>query len=157
MPDIERSPFVTPRQENAPIQPEHHAEQERVDDGSRPASSTESVVVPPSVVPAQSSVPLPSDSRTAILKEIETLLSEGLFSFYTSLSEERRALFKQVGERTANTITDMIMYGKAKVKEIWKLVGDWLRGVPGVNKYFLEQEIKIKTDRIMIYAESVHP
>lgn len=71
-----------------------------------------------------------------------------------SLPEARRAAFKATGEVVANKITDMIIYGKAKVKEVWKLIGEWLRVVPGVNKYFLEQEIKIKTDKIMMFAES---
>ena len=156
MSDMERSPSFAPSQEVAPIQPEQQAEQERV-----------VVVAPASEVPlqtsAQASAPLPvaplppaNDPRTGVLKQVEALLSEGLMQLYQSLPESRRAAFKQTGEQVANRITDMIMYGKAKVKEIWTLIGEWLRVVPGVNKYYLEQEIKIKTDRIMMYAESAH-
>jgi len=38
---------------------------------------------------------------------------------------------------------------------IMELVLEWLRMIPKVNKYFLEQEAKIKTDRIVKYAETV--
>ena len=94
------------------------------------------------------------DARAGVLKHVEELLADGLTQLYMSLPQARRAEFKRNGERVANVITDMIMFGKAKVKEIWKLIGEWLRTVPGVNKYFLEQEIKIKTDRIMMFAET---
>lgn len=157
MPDMERSPSFLPSQEASPVQPERQAEAERL---VVPEAVVETQVAVPIVAPA-SSTPAPmqiaaNDPRTGVLKQVEGLLSEGLMQLYKSLPESRRAAFKQVGEQVANKITDMIMYGKAKVKEIWKLIGEWLRVVPGVNRYFLEQEIKIKTDRIMMYAESVH-
>lgn len=156
MPDLERTPSFLPRQEPAPVQPEQSAEQE----------SAVSQQIAPQALPVYSSVPLAprastlapiansNDPRAGVLKQIEGLLADGLKELYMSLPEARRAAFKATGEDVANKITDMIIYGKAKVKEVWKLIGEWLRVVPGVNKYFLEQEIKIKTDRIMMFAES---
>ena len=155
MSDLERAPSFLPGQESAPVQPEQTAEQESA--APQPAA--------PQEVPAQSSVPLaPSasplaprashDPRAGVLKQVETLLADGLKELYLSLPEARRAAFKAAGEVVAGKITDMILYGKTRVKEVWKLIGEWLRTVPGVNKYFLEQEIKIKTDKIMMFAES---
>ena len=42
---------------------------------------------------------------------------------------------------------------KVKVKKILKLILEWLRILPGINRFFLEQEAKIKTDRIIQLKE----
>jgi hypothetical protein len=39
------------------------------------------------------------------------------------------------------------------VKKILALIRDWLKLIPGVNRFFLEQEAKIKTDKILLAAE----
>ena len=155
MSDLERAPSFLPGQEPAPVQPEQSAEQESaVPQQAAPQEAPVQVQAAPQVaVPAAQQLVAP-DPRAGVLKQVEGLLSDGLKELYMSLPEARRAAFKATGEVVANKITDMIMYGKAKVKEIWKLIGEWLRVVPGVNKYFLEQEIKIKTDKIMMFAES---
>ncbi len=156
MTEQERTPFSLPAQETAPIQPERSAEGEsaapQYPAPQERASPLQDIQAVRSRIPQQHAGA--QDSRAGVLKQVEALLSDGLMQLYLSLPESRRMDFKQHGERVANTITDMIMYGKAKVKEVWKLIGEWLRMVPGVNKYFLEQEIKIKTDRIMMFAES---
>jgi hypothetical protein len=155
MSDLERAPSFLPGQESAPVQPEQSVEQESaVPQQSAPQEApvqVRAIAASPAPVPAQQFVV--NDPRAGVLKQVESLLSDGLKELYMSLPEARRAAFKQTGEMVANKITDMIMYGKAKVKEVWKLIGEWLRVVPGVNKYFLEQEIKIKTDRVMMFAE----
>lgn len=156
MTDLERAPSFLPGQELAPVQPEQSAEQESAVP-QQPAPQETPVQVqaaPQAPAPATSQQFVAQDPRAGVLKQVEGLLSDGLKELYMSLPEARRAAFKATGEMVANKITDMIVYGKAKVKEVWKLIGEWLRVVPGVNKYFLEQEIKIKTDKIMMFAES---
>lgn len=95
-----------------------------------------------------------TDPRAKMLKDVEGILSDGLGEVYKALPKDRQLVFRQKGEEIANKITDMIIYGKAKAKEVWKLVMEWLGSLPGINKYFLEQEMKIKTDRVMMFAES---
>lgn len=157
MPEIEGQLLPPVPQEVVPGSPEQRVEKESAMPEPAPRQPAAPVVIPqiePStspVAPAQA-----SDPRAGVLKQVEALLSEGLQQLYLSLPEGRRAAFKQKGEQIANTITDMIMYGKAKVKEIWSLITSWLGTISGVNKYYVEQEIKIKTDRIMEYAETVH-
>lgn len=90
-----------------------------------------------------------------MLKDVEGILSDGLGDVYKALPKDRQLIFRQKGEEIANKITDMIIYGKARAKEVWKLVMEWLGSLPGINKYFLEQEMKIKTDRVMMFAETV--
>ena len=36
-----------------------------------------------------------------------------------------------------------------KAKKIFQLILEWLKLLPGINRFFLEQEAKIKTDRII--------
>ena len=40
-----------------------------------------------------------------------------------------------------------------KIKKIFELLLQWLKLLPGVNKFFLEQEAKIKVDQIMSLRE----
>ena len=42
---------------------------------------------------------------------------------------------------------------KLKVKKVVNLIKKWLTMIPGVNKFFLEQEAKIKTDEIVKLKE----
>ena len=87
-----------------------------------------------------------------VFKKVEAILSDGLMQLYLSLPEDRRHAFKEKGEMVAKTITEMVLHGTAKVKEVWKLIKEWLRNLPGINKYYVEQEIKIKTDRVFLLA-----
>ena len=43
----------------------------------------------------------------------------------------------------------MVRGFRVKVKRVLELIYEWLKTIPGVNKFFLEQEAKIKTDEIM--------
>lgn len=119
---------------------------------SNGAPSTPAPVAQPKSV----AVPVANDPRVKILKDIEAILSDGLQDVYKGLSDDRKKIFRQKGEAAANAIAEMVIQGKAKIKEIWKLLKDWLGSLPGMNKYFLEQEIKIKTDRVMVFAEQTH-
>jgi len=155
MSDFERAPSSLPGQEATPVQPEQSAEQESAGlQQLAPQEIPVQVQATQSISAPTSQVFVAQDPRAGVLKQVESLLADGLKGLYMALPDAQRAAFKAKGEMVANTITDMILYSKAKVKEIWKLIGEWLRVVPGVNKYFLEQEIKIKTDKIMMFAES---
>lgn len=81
--------------------------------------------------------------------EIEHILAEGLEDFYKTMPENRKKEFKVKGEETAGRIEKLLMKSKVKVKKIVSLIKSWLKMIPGVNKYFLEQESKIKADKII--------
>ena len=82
-------------------------------------------------------------------KQIEDFLSRGLEEVYASLTPEKQAEFKRVGEETATKINNLMEKTKVKLKEIVKLIQRWLSIIPGMNKFFFEQEAKIKADMIM--------
>jgi hypothetical protein len=83
------------------------------------------------------------------LKEIDDVLSEGLEDVFLALSSENQANFKQVGEETKVKINILLQKTQIKVEQIVNLIKKWLGIIPSVNYYYLEQEAKIKADKIM--------
>lgn len=80
---------------------------------------------------------------------IDSILSEGLNEVFLKMSPKEQANFKKVGEETVIKIGKLLSETKVKVNKIVALIRKWLKLIPGVNKFFLEQEVKIKADRIM--------
>lgn len=81
--------------------------------------------------------------------KIETILAEGLENLYKELPDNRKQEFKLKGEETAKEVGGLLGAAKVKIHKIVKLIVAWLKMIPGVNKFFLEQESKIKADRLL--------
>jgi len=86
--------------------------------------------------------------KTETFKQIEDILSEGLDQAYEELPDELKKEFREKGEETASKIEEIVSQAKVVVHKIVDLIKAWLSIIPGVNKFFLEQETKIKTERI---------
>lgn len=99
-------------------------------------------------VGATSGRPQNAPPKDDLTLEIEEVLSEDLEDIYQKLPPERQAEFKAEGEKTAGLIRQMIEKGKFHGRRAVQLIVKWLRLIPGVNKFFLEQESKIKTDKL---------
>jgi hypothetical protein len=82
-------------------------------------------------------------------KEIETILSAGLENVYLNLTPEKQKEFKTEGEKTTKEINILLNKTKINVGKIIALIRRWLSVIPGINKFFLEQETKIKADEIL--------
>lgn len=80
---------------------------------------------------------------------IEDILEQNLVDIYVSLSPTERINFKKKGDETASKIINILATTQATFKKIFNFILAWLKTIPGVNKFFLEQEAKIKTDKIM--------
>jgi hypothetical protein len=87
------------------------------------------------------------------LLAIELILAEGLEHFFISLNRQKQLDFKAAGEATAQKIKQLIHRGRYRIKDIISLIIIWLTTLPGINKFFLEQEAKIKADRIIHYYD----
>lgn len=138
------------------------AEQERVPEssGERKEQRVDrtDAATPVQERPLTSAVPnLLPRQKDPVTEEIEEILSEDLEAMYAKLTPEQRAVFKREGERVASTITVIIEKVKVGSKTILDLIRRWLRLIPGVNKFFMEQEAKIKTDKIMSLRKRIHP
>jgi len=101
---------------------------------------------------------MPSTVRAALsvvsqksinLQKIERVMEENMETIFFKMDDAHRRMFKEEGERTARQIENVIAIGKSMAVKILELLKNWLRLIPGVNKFFLEQEAKIKTDKIL--------
>ncbi|MFA5163338.1 MAG: hypothetical protein WC441_02290 [Patescibacteria group bacterium] len=81
--------------------------------------------------------------------EIDRILADGLEDIFIALPPQEQQRFKVKGEETVAKINKLLDSAKFKIKQIVSLIRRWLSTLPGVNRYFLEQEAKIKADRIM--------
>lgn len=93
---------------------------------------------------------LPKDELTV---EIEKILEEDLSDIYFSLPPKVQKKFHDEGDRVVQKIHRMIISLKVKAQKVLRLIRNWLKIIPGINKFFLEQEAKIKTDKIMLLAK----
>lgn len=107
--------------------------------------------IPKPAPPLVSAKPL-SAVKSKTYQEIENILAENLWNVYQNMDEVHKRIFKQQGEEVASKIEKLISEIKIKVKEIFRLIKEWLEIIPKVNKFFLEQEAKIKTDKIVAIA-----
>lgn len=82
-------------------------------------------------------------------KKIEGILAKGVEEAYLNMDSLKQMEFKREGEKTAREINSLLEKTKVKVKKIISLIKKWLSLIPGVNKFFLEQESKIKADEIL--------
>jgi len=87
--------------------------------------------------------------RDELTIKIEKILEDGLDDAYQRLSPIAKQEFKIKGEQAALKIRDLLKSTNLKLKKILKIILDWLRLLPGVNRFFLEQEAKIKADKII--------
>ena len=87
------------------------------------------------------------------VKAIETVLAQGFKDLYVQLPSNLKNEFKKKGEEAARKIDEIVVSSKkAKTSKILSIIKNWLsilKKIPGINRFFLEQEAKIKTDRIM--------
>ncbi|MBI5221441.1 MAG: hypothetical protein HY979_01405 [Candidatus Magasanikbacteria bacterium] len=103
------------------------------------------------VAPIQKSAiavePLMVKSQNLI--QIEKILEDDLQEVYFKLEPATREKFKTKGEQTAWQIEQILNSTRVKAKKIFSLILDWLKLIPGVNKFFIRQEAKIKTEKII--------
>jgi hypothetical protein len=87
--------------------------------------------------------------KSEFLLQVESVLADGLGDVYARMEQELKSKFKNKGEEIAQKIETIIAQGKTRLKQILSWIREWLKMIPGVNKFFLEQEAKIKTDKIL--------
>lgn len=109
----------------------------------------------PTAVPVQQHEQAPAlPPKPAEILATEEILSDGLGEFYANMDPQTQQSFKLKGEEITVSIKQMADQGKLKAKKVLHLVRDWLKMIPGVNKFFLEQEAKIKTESVMDYYKT---
>lgn len=89
------------------------------------------------------------DPKDKYRVRVERALEQNLWDLYFALPQGAREKFKVEGETAAAALRGAIESKRVKPNVILYAVHKWLRTIPKVNPYFLEQEAKIKTDKIM--------
>lgn len=142
-PPSPEAPPVTPEAPPAPEKPvtPEEAKPEKIEPvpEAPPAEKKIEEVPPPTAAPA----------KPTSLQEVEEVLAEDLEDEYVKMTPKQQKKFKQEGEVTAIKINTLLQKTKTKVKKIIDLIRKWLQLIPGVNKFFIEQEAKIKADKLM--------
>lgn len=155
MPGIEARPSSEVRP--SPEAPKEGAVETRVEKAApeQPVTSTEKErAQAPSAIPIPAGTPPPVQlQKTQLQQDIEDILADDLKDLYATLSPQQKLKFKQEGERTAAKIEVLLKNVTVKISEVLHLIRAWLGLLPGVNKYFLEKEVKIKTERILDLKE----
>ncbi len=144
----ETEKIVSPELPAAPS-PETGAEVIARPETPRPAAE-QPVAAPAPVAqpaPAVSAEPLSAEAQQAA--DIERILESDLSEMYFNLPESKRAEFRAKGESTAREINTLVSTAKATMHKVVSLIRDWLKLIPGINSFFLEQEAKIKADEIL--------
>lgn len=100
-------------------------------------------------VPSQTSAAQVNSLKSEKLIHIESVLEEDLRDVYFKMDEVNKKKFKEMGELTAAKIEEALVKEKNPAKKIFKLIVEWLKVVPGLSKFFIKQEAKIKTDKII--------
>jgi hypothetical protein len=108
----------------------------------------------PSGAPASAAVQqLPISAEEQRLQEIESVLSDGLQDIYKTLPPVEKQRFKIEGEKAAKEVAGLLSQVKVKVQQIISVIRRWLLVMPGVNKFFIEQEAKIKAERLLLLRD----
>lgn len=147
IPSAERPPSPEKGKESAP---EYGRERAPV---AREEKNVEPVPPSPVVLP----IPSPEAPVDPVVRSVEKILAEDLYEHFNAMSPDAQAKFRAKGEETVAKIMGLMAKSAVKAKEILSLIVNWLKLIPGVNKYFLEQESKIKTDKIMDLHKRQHP
>lgn len=125
---------------------------------SAPEKRFEALPVKPEKMPVRAvsqeprlASPLPASQNWQVKRaqEIDNVLAEGLNDIFLKMDDQQRAAFKKAGEETVSKINILLSETKVRVNKIIDLIKKWLKMIPGINKFFLEQEAKIKTDKII--------
>lgn len=104
---------------------------------------------PVAVTPAPAAVPAAGPTKDPAVRAVEAVLEEDLGDAFKKMNPDVQQKFRKEGERVTATIVEMMRNAKLNTRLVLKLIVDWLKMIPGVNHFFLTQEAKIKTDRIL--------
>lgn len=115
--------------------PERVLQSPQIQTAATPVPNAVSLQNPAAILPLQSS--------------IENILQEDLVDLYKELSPAERVGFKNKGEEVSRTITQLVKAVQVKIQDIINLIKEWLKMLPGVKDYFIEQEAKIKAEKIL--------
>lgn len=160
MPDQIPTPEVPngkgPESPKAPAeQQEGGATEQVVETTPAKKKGDDTAVAAPAAAQPPAAAVAPPAQKSETLERIEDIMEEDLKDVYSHLTPDKKQEFRKKGEETAEEIETMMYKVKIKSKKIFDLLFGWMKIIPGVNRYFLKQEAKIKTDDIMHVKDEI--
>lgn len=143
---LEKAPEIKPDRDEAYHAPENGAVERSAEQTTRLSDLTDSKLIEGESLSGPAPAVLPMGT---VYRQVESILEDGLADVYFTLPLAKQKVFKAEGEKTARAIIKILGRSKIKVKKIINLIVSWLKIIPGINRFFLEQEAKIKADRIL--------
>ena len=98
---------------------------------------------------ARSTAPTVVQPVDPLVRDVETILADGLGELFSRMDPRQQEQFKVAGEHTAREISSMLRKAKFQAKKILTLIQKWLRLIPTVNAFFLEKEAQLRFERIL--------
>ena len=148
-------PEVSPQRSSVEhsLEGEQKIEQKKEEPSAKNAEAAEFSVATtpqPSVASLNNEAPAPLiTNKSEILQAIEEILEEDLEEAYWQMPPAMRQKFKQHGEDTAKKIERLLRMVHVNILKVLRLLQKWLSIIPHINSFFLEQEAKIKADKII--------
>lgn len=142
------------RPAGSPEPPVEHSSAHELPNSSPVFGHSTATPVAPAVTAAPiTTEPTPQAMADELVEEIEDILEDDLDKVYEQMPPAVQASFRQEGEKTAVDIQGIVSKFHFTARAVFRRIASWLRLIPGVNKFFLEQEAKIKTDEIVELVE----
>lgn len=147
--NLEKIPLASPDQEKQ-ANPEKRVEQKtekvekKIDD-----IDAKKKVATPIVTPGPSALASNISYEEKQVEAIENIMAEGMDQVFLKMNPTQQKKFKTEGEKTAKKINRLLMKAKLSAEKVVLLIRRWLSMVPRINRFFLEQEVKIKADKIL--------
>lgn len=134
---------------------ETESQLEKTPEIEQQSPQNEAQEVTPKKRPVVQTHPAPTYAeRDPLTFQIEKIMEEGIAEAYQELTPVQKQQFKIKGENTAKQIKALLQTTRVKVKKIFKLLLEWLQLLPGINRFFLMQDAKIKTDKILALKDN---
>jgi len=151
------TPEVSSEQMEETGQTEQEAQKERVIEEMQEkevfARPEETIENAGRIIALEDEIQSPPGTKSERLQDIEKEMSKDLEDVYKDLDSDTQKKVEKEGEEASREIEilieESIETGQDISKKAIKIVRDWMREIHGVNRYFLEQESKRKTDRIL--------
>ncbi|OIP80692.1 MAG: hypothetical protein COT39_04030 [Parcubacteria group bacterium CG08_land_8_20_14_0_20_48_21] len=134
----ERSAEVLPPREHPETKQHTPETEQRI--GTPVASVTASAENQPSDIPQ--GIPI------IPLGLIEKILEQDMQEIYFQLPPDVKPVFKARAEEAARSIQQILQKAKSTLSQIREVIIKWLQVIPGVNQFFIEQEAKLKAEKI---------
>lgn len=147
--NLEKMPLTSPDQEKQinlekKVEQKTESVEKKIDKGNN-KDKVPNLTITPS--PAALASNISYEERQ--VEAIENIMAEGMDQVFLKMNPTQQKKFKTEGEKTAKKINRLLMKARVSAEKVVLLIRRWLSMVPRINRFFLEQEVKIKADKIL--------